>query len=68
MAQFPAAKILLGLLCIVPGITALRFPKGFLFRLVSWRFRDEEASRAAPTLDRLGGILLILLGLGLIFF
>lgn len=59
--------LLMALLCIIFGALALISPKGFLFRLVSWRYREEEASKAAPVLDRLGGCLLILLGILLLF-
>lgn len=58
---------LLGLVCMILGVLTLLFPKGFLYRLVSWRYREEEASKAIPVLDRLGGILLILLGLLFLF-
>lgn len=58
---------LLGLACMILGALALLFPKGIVYRLVSWRYREEEAPKAIPVLDRLGGILLILLGLLFLF-
>lgn len=60
-------QLLAALLCIIVGTLTLISPKGFLFRLVSWRYREEEAPKAAPVLDRLGGCLLILLGILLLF-
>lgn len=60
-------QLLMALACIGLGIVTLLFRKGLVYRLVSWRYREEEASKAAPVLDRLGGCLLILLGLLLLF-
>ena len=60
-------RLLMALACIGLGIVTLLFPKGLVYRMVSWRYREEEASKAAPVLDRLGGCLLILLGLLILF-
>ena len=60
-------RLLMALVCMGLGIVTLLRPKGFLYRLVSWRYREEEASKAAPVLDRLGSILLLLLGILFLF-
>lgn len=60
-------KAILSLVCITLGILTLLFPKGLLYRLFSWRYREEEAPKAIPVLDRLGSGLLILLGLLFLF-
>lgn len=67
MNQLSPVTIILGLLCAGGGAATLLFSKGLLFRLFSWRYREEESSRAAPVLDRLAGCLLILLGIVLLF-
>lgn len=67
MNIFAIGQLLAGLVCIGLGIAILLRPKGLLYRLVSWRYREEEAPKAAPVLDRLGGILLILLGVLILF-
>ena len=60
-------RLAAALICILAGILTLLFPKGFFYRMVSWRYREEEAATAAPVLDRLGGVLLILLGAWMLF-
>ena len=64
--KFVIAAIL-GLVCIGAGIAIIRTQKGLLHRLVSWRYREEEAPKSAPVLDRLGGGLLILTGILFLF-
>jgi hypothetical protein len=64
--KFVIAAIL-GLVCICAGIAIIRTQKGLLYRLVSWRYREEEAPKAIPVLDRLGGALLILTGILFLF-
>lgn len=58
---------ILSLVTIGLGIACLLAPKGYLCRLVSWRYLEEETSKAAPVLDKLGGGLLILLGILFLF-
>lgn len=59
--------ILAALACIIPGILTLLFPKGAIYRMVSWRYREEDGAKAAPILDRLGGGFLILAGILILF-
>lgn len=60
-------QVVLGLVCIVLGGVTVAFPKGMWFLAFGWRYRDSEPSEVALVLDRLGGGLLILMGILFLF-
>lgn len=60
-------QVVLGLVCIVLGGVTVAFPKGMWFLAFGWRYRDAEPSEVALVLDRLGGGLLILMGILFLF-
>lgn len=63
MNSFTIFQLLASIICITLGALTLLRPKGIIYRMVSWRYREAEAPAAAPVLDRLGGILLTLAGI-----
>lgn len=60
-------QVVLGIACMVLGGVTIAFPRGMWFLAFGWRYRDAEPSEAALVMDRLGGGLLILLGLLFLF-
>lgn len=66
--QSRGGAIFLGLLVIGAGLIDVIWPRTGWYLSHGWRYKNAEPSEAALLLGRLGGIVVVLLGLGIMFF
>ncbi|WMT40158.1 hypothetical protein RE628_23205 [Paenibacillus sp. D2_2] len=54
--------VLIAVLCVILGAISVIFPGPIWYLSYGWRYRDMDPSRAALMTQRVGGILLSLIG------
>ena len=66
--QSRGGPIFLGLLVIGLGMIDVVWPRTGWYLSHGWRYKNAEPSEAALFFGRMGGIVVVLLGLGVMFF
>lgn len=59
--------IIAGIILVLIGLLAVLSPKTAWYLRCGWRFRNAEPSEAALILERIGGVIFVMAGIGFLF-
>lgn len=55
-------NMMMAIICIAAGVISAIFPSSAWYVSYGWRYKDNDPSQAALVTQRVGGILLMLIG------